>query len=559
MLDVSPPLRGINTLYLYPPYITHVEVLNYLEQHLKDIVLLDAFKGSKGKVYVVITPLNFNLQSFLNALKYENAVLIGIMDQDRDLRFLMNELDKVGLKVPDVFKEIQYVNPRFEYRSLIEKTEREFLSLDRKARANVRLLFDMITYGIYEGNYEIRREWVKEDLNFGGFAKVEGEKILPNVGKLHSIFNEDWSKSRILGVMERLSDNYKPFCLLAKRLLDKVRYFLVMNDDIREALEVAITWAVNLAREKGEVWEPCEVLMYYRIAFSGFDDNVKLGIMDGEYILEKFRGKMDLEEELKITNILGILNLYAGNLNQAEYYLKEVVNRGEGAIRDMALLNLGLLEGRKGNLKAEYEIYKGLIEKSEDRRVLFVALRNILSLYGDPSKFGAKLDLEEVMEYFNKGIKIFREVKDRNGEFGLRYNFAVILANTGNYHDAIKQINEMIKITKDINRNEYADTMGLLGYVYLCMGDYEKAIQSFEEALRSFDLRDKNFEGRYYIVKANYALALAKFGKVDEAKLIIEDIDRKIGELNLRPDHEEVIKDTVEEAKVYIQTWCSKL
>jgi tetratricopeptide (TPR) repeat protein len=559
MLDVSPPLRGINTLYLYPPYITHVEVLKYLEQHLKDIVLLDAFKGSKGRVYVVITPLNFNLQSFLNALKYENAVLIGIMDQDRDLRFLMNELDKVGLKVPDVFKEIQYVNPRFEYRSLIEKTEREFLSLDRKARANVRLLFDMITYGIYEGNYEIRREWVKEDLNFGDFAKVEGEKILPNVGKLHSIFNEDWSKSRILGVMERLSDNYKPFCLLAKRLLDKVRYFLVMNDDIREALEVAITWAVNLAREKGEVWEPCEVLMYYRIAFSGFDDNVKLGIMDGEYILEKFRGKMDLEEELKITNILGILNLYAGNLNQAEYYLKEVVNRGEGAIRDMALLNLGLLEGRKGNLKAEYEIYKGLIEKSEDRRVLFVALRNILALYGDSSKFGAELDLEEVVEYFNKGIKIFREVKDRNGEFGLRYNFAVILANTGNYHDAIKQINEMIKITKDINRNEYADTMGLLGYVYLCMGDYEKAIQSFEEALRSFDLRDKNFEGRYYIVKANYALALAKFGKVDEAKLIIEDIDRKIGELNLRPDHEEVIKDTVEEAKVYIQTWCSKL
>jgi len=429
MLDVSPPLMGINTLYLYPPYITHVEVLKFLEQHLKDMVLLDTFKGSKGKVYVVITPLNFNLQSFLNALKYENAVLIGIMDQNRDLRFLMNELDKVGLKVPDVFKEIQNVNPKFEYRSLIEKTEKEFLSLDMEARANVKLLFDMITYGIYDGNYEIRREWVKGDLNFSDFAKVEGEKILPNVGKLHAIFNEDWSKSRILGVMERLSDNYKPFFLLAKNLHDRARYFLVMKDDIREALEIAITWAVNLAKEKGEVWEPYEILMYYRIAFSGFDDNSKLGIMDGEYILEKFRGKLDLEEELKIINILGLLNLYSGNLNQAEYYLKEIVNRGEGVIRDMALANLGFLEGRKGNLKAEYEIYKGLIEKTTDRRVLFVALRNILALYGDPSKFGAKPDLEEVMEYFNKGIKIFREVKDRNGEFGLRYNFAVILAN----------------------------------------------------------------------------------------------------------------------------------
>jgi CRISPR/Cas system-associated exonuclease Cas4 (RecB family) len=63
----------------------------------------------------------------------------------------------------------------------------------------------------------------------------------------------------------------------------------------------------------------------------------------------------------------------------------------------------------------------------------------------------------------------------------------------------------------------------------------------------------KNFEGRYYIAKAFYAFALAKYGKIDEAKLIIEDVDRKIGELNLRPDHEEVIKNTIEEVKEYLQ------
>jgi tetratricopeptide (TPR) repeat protein len=465
----------------------------------------------------------------------------------------MAELDKVGLKVPDVFKEIQYVNARFEYRSLIEKTEREFLSLDTEVRANIKLLFDMITYGIYEGNYEIRREWIKGDLNFGDFAKVEGEKILPNVGKLHAIFNEDWSKSRMLGVMERLSDNYKPFYLLAKNLHDRVRYFLVMNDDIREALEIAITWAVNLVKEKGEVWEPYKILIGYRDIFSGFDDNVKLGIMDGEYILEKFRGKLDLEEELKITNILGLLNLYAGNLNQAEYYLKEVVNRGEGVIRDIALVNLGSLEIKKGNLKAAYEIYKGLIEKSTDRRVLFSALGNMLAIVYMLAPYGNPIDLSEVVEYFNKGIEILREVKDREGEFGIRYNFAAILANTGNYHDAIRQINELVKITKDINRNKYADTMSLLGYVYLGMEDYQKSIQSFEEALRSFDLRYKNFEERYYMVKALYAFALAKYGKIDEAKLIVDEMDKKIGQLKLRPDNEEAIKNTIEEVKGYLQ------
>jgi len=167
----------------------------------------------------------------------------------------------------------------------------------------------MITYGIYEGDYVIRREWISWDLDFGGFAKVEGNKILPNVGKLHAIFNEDWSKERILGVMKKLSDNYKPFYLLSKNLDDRVRYLGVMSDDIRESLEVALTWAVNLAREQGEIFKTFEILMHYRIAFAGFGDNLRLGILDGEYILEKFKGKLDLETELKITNILGILNL----------------------------------------------------------------------------------------------------------------------------------------------------------------------------------------------------------------------------------------------------------
>jgi tetratricopeptide (TPR) repeat protein len=325
-----------------------------------------------------------------------------------------------------------------------------------------------------------------------------------------------------------------------------------MNDDIKEALEIAITWAVNLVKEKGEVWEPYEILMYYRIAFSGFDDNIKLGIMDGEYILEKFRGKMDLETELEIINILGLLNLYAGNLNQAEYYLREVVNRGEGKIKDIALLNLGFLEGMRGNIRAEYEIYKSLIEKSTDKAVLFTAIINILVLYPDLEKTEVTLDLNEIMKYFNIGLRLAREVKDKNREFWLRYNFAVVLQKMGEFKEAIKQIEEMLKISKDTNINEYADALGLLGYIYYKMGDYEKSIQSFEEALISFDLRDKNFEGRYYIVKANYALALAKYGKVDEARLIVAEMDKKIGKLNLRPDHQELIKDTIEEAKVYI-------
>ena len=430
---------------------------------------------------------------------------------------------------------------------MIEKTEKEYFSLNRVVRSNVRFLFDMITYGIYEGDYVIMKEWVGEEMDFGGFAKVEGNKILPNVEKLHAIFNEDWSKERIVGVMKKLSNNYKPFYLLSKNLDDRVRYLGVMSDDIRESLEVALSWAVNLARERDEIWEPFAILMYYRVTFFGFEDNAKLGIMDGEYIL----GKLDLETELKITNILGILNLYSENYTYAEYYLREITKRGEGVLRDMALLNLGVLEGRKGNIKAEYEIYKSLIEKSDDRRILFPAFSNILVIYSDSQNLGIKFDLDEILGLFNKGIRILREVKDRNTELKLRYNFAFLLTNVGNYGEAIRQVDEIVKISKETNKNEYADAMSLLGYVYLVMGDYQKSLQNFEEALRSFDLRDKNFEGRYYIAKVYYAKVLAKLGRVEEAKLIAEEIGERIGELKLIPQDKETIKQIIDEIKQY--------
>jgi len=207
----------------------------------------------------------------------------------------------------------------------------------------------------------------------------------------------------------------------------------------------------------------------------------------------------------------------------------------------MALLNLGVLEGRKGNLKAEYEIYKSLIEKSNDKRILPAALLNIIADYNNlVENLGIKFDLDEILGLFNKGIRILREVKD-----------TIVLTNAGNYGEAIRQVDEIVKISKETNKNEYADAMSLLGYVYLVMGDYQKSLQNFEEALRSFDLRDKNFEGRYYLAKAYYAKVLAELGRVEEAKLIAEEIGEKIGELKLIPQVEETIKQIIDEIKQY--------
>jgi Tetratricopeptide repeat. len=174
-------------------------------------------------------------------------------------------------------------------------------------------------------------------------------------------------------------------------------------------------------------------------------------------------------------------------------------------------------------------------------RGFYPALLNIIADYNNlVENLGIKFDLDEILGLFNKGIRILREVKD-----------TIVLTNAGNYGEAIRQVDEIVKISKETNKNEYADAMSLLGYVYLVMGDYQKSLQNFEEALRSFDLRDKNFEGSYYLAKVYYAKVLAELGRVEEAKLIAEEIGEKIGELKLIPQVEETIKQIIDEIKQY--------
>ncbi len=464
MIDVSSVLGGVDTLYLYPPYITHLDVIKLLEKELKELVPLDAFKPTRKRTYVLITPINFKVEKFLDVLKHKEAVLVGVMDQDRDFRFLMGELNRVGLKVHDIFEEIKVLNPNVEWKnfekiSLIYKAENEYNSLPLETRFNVRLLFDIITFGIYTENYRIKIRWIREDLDFGPFAEVKGDEIVPKIEKLYTLFNEDWDKTRILGVIKKFSDEPEPFYLLTKKLLEKVRYQMVVKDEIREILEISLSWGINLAKDRESSKDILLNLINYRIAFVGFGENARLGVEEAEYFLENFMGRIDLETELRIKNIMGLLHLALGNFNQAEYIFKEIMARDDGILKDMAALNLGFLEGKRGNKNKEYEIYIGS------------ALSNILAIYSDSRYKGEKVDINEAEGLFRRGLKILEELRDYPGIYIIRYNFAIALANMGEYDMAIKQAEELIKISKDRNKNEYADAMGLLGYFLTLKGN----------------------------------------------------------------------------------------
>lgn len=45
---------------------------------------------------------------------------------------------------------------------------------------------------------------------------------------------------------------------------------------------------------------------------------------------------------------------------------------------------------------------------------MFTAIRNILVLYTDIEKIEVTLDLNEIMRYFNMGLRLAREIRDKN-------------------------------------------------------------------------------------------------------------------------------------------------
>ncbi|MEO0139810.1 MAG: hypothetical protein ABIL48_08150, partial [candidate division WOR-3 bacterium] len=282
MIDISPIVNGKDTLYLYPPYIIHSSLVEGIVKGLNgEITPLDAFERGKKIPYVLITRFNFKIEDFLRVLREKGVVIVGVMEQNADYRFLIRELHKVGLRVDEVFEEIITLNPKddtgdFREKSAIVRAEREYNSLNIDLKNNLRFLFDLVVFGVYEGKYKIKRDWFGEVKGLEGFLDVEGDYIVPKVDKLYAIFQEDWGLERFLSVIKRLPDNYEPFNLLARSIHERVYYLDIKSEEMRKAFELTLNWAINLSKGTDGFLEAFEKLAYYRISFP-FDENLQIG------------------------------------------------------------------------------------------------------------------------------------------------------------------------------------------------------------------------------------------------------------------------------------------
>ncbi|MDB4710686.1 tetratricopeptide repeat protein [Flavobacteriales bacterium] len=156
--------------------------------------------------------------------------------------------------------------------------------------------------------------------------------------------------------------------------------------------------------------------------------------------------------------------------------------------------NIGRIHLLEGNVDKAINYYeKGLaIEIKQNKR------NEIANSYLNLGVcFKEKGELEKVYDYYEKALLIFQEIEDRNGVASVYNNLGTIQQDIGDslieskpseskkyYSKAMSYYNKSLAISKEIKDIE-SEALNLhnMGYVFLRLGEFKKAIKLGEKAL----------------------------------------------------------------------------
>ncbi len=123
-------------------------------------------------------------------------------------------------------------------------------------------------------------------------------------------------------------------------------------------------------------------------------------------------------------------------------------------------------------------------------------------------------DFKKAIEYYEKGLKICREIGDKSGEGRCYTNLGIAYRNLGDSKKAIEYYEKGLKICLEIgDKSGEGICYTNLGAAYVGLGDSNKAIEYCEKGLKiCLEIGDKSGEGRCYtnLGAAYYSLGDSK-------------------------------------------------
>jgi tetratricopeptide (TPR) repeat protein len=157
-----------------------------------------------------------------------------------------------------------------------------------------------------------------------------------------------------------------------------------------------------------------------------------------------------------------------------------------------------------------YEKSLKMFEAVGDRQGEGMTLNNIGLVYKAWGKY------DQAIEYYKKSLKIREEVGDRKGEGVTLNNIGVVYDAWGKYDQAIEYYKKSLKITEEVgDRQGEGVTLNNIGMVYDAWGKYDQAFECYKKSLKiREEIGDRQGEG---VTLNNIGGVYHAWGKYDQA------------------------------------------
>ena len=198
--------------------------------------------------------------------------------------------------------------------------------------------------------------------------------------------------------------------------------------------------------------------------------------------LQLYRKTQNREGEAKSFNGIALVHLSQGQYqpairysNQALTLSKELANK---SIQSDALSNLAeayyYLADFNEATKVLDQLASITTETDLQNQARINSTRGVI--YTDQGQH------EKAFELMNRGVLLFRQVNDRQGEAGTLGLLGSQYAFVGEFQKSLDYLNEALSIFREIgDRKGEADQVVKIGYTYLCLGEFDNAVTYYSQ------------------------------------------------------------------------------
>lgn len=337
----------------------------------------------------------------------------------------------------------------------------------------------------------------------------------------------------------------------AKYLLDKA-YNMVIKDTNSSIKIQILEKIIDISMLKSELDEDDPYLVEYANLSKSLESKEHIlnhkRIMS-EIHLQK--GRIDLCEKTikEIDNInkyenlerfklyslttTALISIQRGNLNDAKDKLFEAKALAERLNKYDYLGNIynrmGVLENLNGNQNIAGEYYKKSYEcfiKGKNIIESVKPVNNLGNIYADHLN-----DTEKAIEYYKKGLEISGKYGIKKAQIPFLINISEINLNNYQYEKALKYTLEAKAISAELQDiNSIIVSQAILGKIYLEMNKFEKAYGCFSYIKTAFEdsnIQDMEVSLYYYDFLGSFYLCMGDWDKAIENEEIAKELASK--------------------------------